>query len=436
MNTSRRQAFEWVEERIILYSAIGLICMFCAARGYSATKTSATAPSTDSPTFTIPGNAPAASDRTSQEDLGPPVRHDEPVSAMPPINADAESSEYPLGRGTPGIAVLGGGAFNFIGHGVAAAPTLALRYYFQKRDSETEGPEALSPWSVEVGGSPASQALSQGFKAVDQVVAGTSYRISIHRLSEAHIAAQYQWAVRWPLRLFPELALGIDMMQIQNGIEISPAQPGVSGQQTQNNTSFGPLLRAGLPLIANDWLAIRIDAGYMHFANNVSAQGNTFNLGLSGFGLYPTVQISLGYLHSEVQKGVYLPPSALPLWAISALQTEKRSPIIAPPEVLLNSHQAATQGGLSGNVLFQYKSRGAQKVELLADFNHWTPEPMYLDSAHVWVTVKDLKAGPYHYVYLVNGKREIRDPWNTSFDPSRRVHGVSSFVVPEVTPTF
>jgi 1,4-alpha-glucan branching enzyme len=86
--------------------------------------------------------------------------------------------------------------------------------------------------------------------------------------------------------------------------------------------------------------------------------------------------------------------------------------------------------------MFQYKSRTADKVELVGDFNHWKPEPMYLDSAHVWVTVKDLKAGPYHYVFLVNGKREVRDPWNTSFDPSQRAHGVSSFVVPEVNPTF
>jgi hypothetical protein len=117
---------------------------------------------------------------------------------------------------------------------------------------------------------------------------------------------------------------------------------------------------------------------------------------------------------------------------LSALQTEKRSPIIAPPEVLLNSNQAQTQGGLSGNVLFQYKSRSARKVEILGDFNNWSPQPMYRDKNHVWVTVKDLPAGSYRYSFLINGKREIRDPWNTSFDPSMRPRGCSTFVVPEV----
>ena len=57
------------------------------------------------------------------------------------------------------------------------------------------------------------------------------------------------------------------------------------------------------------------------------------------------------------------------------------------------------------------------------------------NSVYHKMTVKDLQAGPYHYVYLVNGKREIRDPWNTSFDLSKRAHGVSAFVVPEVMPS-
>ena len=208
---------------------------------------------------------------------------------------------------------------------------------------------------------------------------------------------------------------------------------GTYNYTTSSANSWGPLARIGLPLLSNDWFALRMEVGYVHYSNTVNDFGQSFDVGLSGISFYPSIQISFGYLQPGVEKGVYLPPSALPLWAITALQTDKRSPIIAPPEVALNAHQAA-QGGLSGNVLFQYKNRGAHKVELLADFNQWKPEPMYMDSAHIWVTVKDLKAGPYHYVYLVNGKREVKDPWNTSFDPSRRAHGCSTFVVQEVSP--
>jgi hypothetical protein len=350
----------------------------------------------------------------------------ETAAPAPSLDFDTESEEHPLGRGTPGMALLMGGAFLHTGSGWDAAPALAARYYFPRSFTETEGPESLSPWSVELGGIFPHAVSGDAGGSSTRIVGGLDNTVKIDSFAEEHLALQYRKMFRRPFRVVPEISLGLSIAQFKNNFNNS-------GYNDTYNSSLGPLARIGLPILANDWFAFRMELGYVKYSNKVNVNGQSFDMGLSGLAVFPSIQVSLGYLHPGVEKGVYLPPSALPLWAISVLQTERRSPIIAPPEVALNAHQAG-QGGLSGNVLFQYKNRGAQKVELLADFNHWKPEPMYMDSAHVWVTVKDLKAGPYHYVYLINGKREIKDPWNTSFDPSRRAHGVSTFVVPEVTP--
>jgi hypothetical protein len=382
-----------------------------------------------SSTFVAPADAP------SSQTEAQPERPDDPSSATP-LDFDSNSAEYPLGHGTPGFALSAGGAFQRLTNQWDSAAEVDAQYYFKRREIDTDGPEALSPWSLVFGAVLPHQIFGSGGPIAVQHIGNGIYSSTIKNFSSELLAIQYRWATHWPIRMTPEVSLGVSMAQIKNQTTAFESNVGFINVATTENNSLGPLVRIGLPLLANDWFSLRLDMGYVHYANNVNSSGVSFNTPLSGIGVYPSIQVSLGYLQPGVEKGVYLPPSALPLWVIAALQTGKRSPIIAPPEVLLNSHQAATQGGLSGNVMFQYKSRTADKVELMGDFNHWKPEPMYLDKSHVWVTVKDLKAGPYRYVYLVNGKREVRDPWNTSFDPSRRAHGVSSFVVPEVTPTF
>jgi hypothetical protein len=407
-------------KNVLSLSAVGLMLLTCHP-GHGAEPT----------TFTVPAVPPSQATNNDERALQPPIQQDASTVAQPNLDYDIESEEHPLGRGTPGFALLAGAAIQHTGTGWDSGATAAARYYFPRSFTETEGPESLSPWSVEVGGIVPHEIVGSGGGSIDTTIGGNFYHVQISHFSEIHLAGQYRWAIRWPLRVTPELSLGLSLGHFDNSFYTNFPYFGYNSYGTN---SLGPLARVGLPLLANDWFALRMEVGYVHYSNKVNVNGQTFDLGLSGLGFYPSIQVSLGYLHSGVEKGVYLPPSALPLWAISALQTEKRSPIIAPPEVLLNAHQAQATGGLSGNVLFQYKNRGARKVELLADFNHWKPEPMYMDSAHVWVTVKDLKAGPYHYVYLINGKREARDPWNTSFDASQRAHGVSTFVVPEVSP--
>jgi hypothetical protein len=342
---------------------------------------------------------------------------------------DLEYNEHPLGRGTPGFALLGGGSMTRVAGGWDIAPTLGGRYYFARRDVDTSGPEALSRWSLEIGAVVPHQVQHEFV----EVNGNVRLHGAIHRITSQHLAVQYRWPVRRPVRMVPELSLGVSLTQFRDEFDAHTLNLSALESGTKQGSAIGPLVRAGLSVLANDWFALRMELGYEYFPNKVVALNHTIDLGASGIGLYPSLQVSLGYLHPGVEKGVYLPNSMLPAWTIAALQSEKRSPIIAPPEVLLNPNQAAVQGGLSGNILFQYKNRSARKVEILGDFNQWKPEPMYMDQAHVWITVRDLPAGTYHYAFLINGRREIRDPWNTSFDPSSR-GGVSTFVVPEVMP--
>lgn len=401
-----------------------LCCTGLASLGFGADK-QGTSSQNESPSFVAP--SPLPTENHSDPSLMPPVRHDESPAETQPLNYDSESVEHPLGRGTPGLALLLGASYEQTKVGWDGFATLGARYYFPRENMDTDGPEALSPWSVEAGAvlphkvSGNSQPIFDGFQ----------YDAVIHKYTSEHLAVQYRFPIRFPIRMYPEVSLGVAFAQFADDINTQNA--GLD-YETFYVHSIGPLARIGLPILANDWFAIRMDMGYVHFDNKPEAQGHAIDLSVSGLGFYPSIQIGLGYLHSEVEKGVYIPDTAIPVWAIAALQTEKRSPIIAPPEVALNAHQAA-QGGLSGNVLFQYKNSGAQKVELMGDFNHWQPEAMAMDKSHVWIAVKDLQAGTYHYVFIINGKKEIRDPSNTSFDMSKRAHGVSAFSVQEVAPS-
>jgi len=115
-----------------------------------------------------------------------------------------------------------------------------------------------------------------------------------------------------------------------------------------------------------------MEVGYVHFSNMVDNLGHTNDLGISGLAVYPSIQVSLA-TYILVWKKECTCPLLLFRCGRSPPADGEALPIIAPPEVLLNAHMAAAQGGLSGNVLFQYKNHSATKVELLADFNQWKP---------------------------------------------------------------
>jgi hypothetical protein len=64
-------------------------------------------------------------------------------------------------------------------------------------------------------------------------------------------------------------------------------------------------------------------------------------------------------------------------------------------------------------VHFQIHAPGAQQVELVGDFNNWSPGVIRLhgpDASGHWTANVDLPEGHYEYQFLVNGKTWVTDP--------------------------
>lgn len=71
-------------------------------------------------------------------------------------------------------------------------------------------------------------------------------------------------------------------------------------------------------------------------------------------------------------------------------------------------------------VHFQLHAPGAQRVELVGDFNNWTPGAIRLqgpDASGHWTANVELPEGHYEYQFLVNGKTWVTDPNATSHRP-------------------
>ncbi len=119
----------------------------------------------------------------------------------------------------------------------------------------------------------------------------------------------------------------------------------------------------------------------------------------------------------------------LPPWILRVYTTDPISPWVASPEVAKSPRYNKPGQACIGNVMFQYKNRWVDKVELIGEFNDWTPERMIKDRSGIWVLVKDLPPGRFRYNYLLDGKKEIRDPWNRSIDEDSRSRGSSIVIV-------
>ncbi len=71
-------------------------------------------------------------------------------------------------------------------------------------------------------------------------------------------------------------------------------------------------------------------------------------------------------------------------------------------------------------VHFQIHAPGAQRVELLGDFNNWTPGVIRLhgpDATGHWTANITLPEGHYEYQFLVNGKTWVTDPGAATHRP-------------------
>jgi 1,4-alpha-glucan branching enzyme len=82
-----------------------------------------------------------------------------------------------------------------------------------------------------------------------------------------------------------------------------------------------------------------------------------------------------------------------------------------------------TSGGpepVEGGVLFRYKNSNAKRVNLVGDFNDWSPsaDPMADENGDGEFTLfYPLGVGTYAYKFLVDGKNWVSDPANPSSEP-------------------
>ena len=75
---------------------------------------------------------------------------------------------------------------------------------------------------------------------------------------------------------------------------------------------------------------------------------------------------------------------------------------------------------VEGGVLFRYRNPDAKRVNLVGDFNDWSPtaDPMSDDNADgEWTLFYPLRPGTYAYKFVVDGKTWIADPWNPLSEP-------------------
>jgi 1,4-alpha-glucan branching enzyme len=87
-----------------------------------------------------------------------------------------------------------------------------------------------------------------------------------------------------------------------------------------------------------------------------------------------------------------------------------------PPPPAPNVGPEAVDGG----VIFRYKNPDAKRVNLVGDFNDWSPsaDPMTDENGDGEYTLfYPLGVGTYAYKFLVDGKNWVTDPFNPSSEP-------------------
>ena len=105
-------------------------------------------------------------------------------------------------------------------------------------------------------------------------------------------------------------------------------------------------------------------------------------------------------------------------WAVPALA----GALAAMVAVLGLSHLARPARASGVVVHFQIHAPGAQRVELVGDFNNWTPGAIRLegpDASGHWTASIELPEGRYEYQFLVDGRTWVTDP----SAPTRRPDG-------------
>jgi len=82
--------------------------------------------------------------------------------------------------------------------------------------------------------------------------------------------------------------------------------------------------------------------------------------------------------------------------------------------------QAMGPEAVEGGILFRYRNPEAKRVNLVGDFNDWSPvaDPMTDDNGDGEYTLfYPLGPGTYAYKFLVDGRNWVADPWNPLSEP-------------------
>jgi hypothetical protein len=391
--------------------------------------------------------------------IPPPVQGSDGAAAAPVAKGTFNASAVPWGRYAifqwrETRARVGGGVSTLTsGAKHDATGALSLRYRL------SPAPWPLSerkPWRL--GGFPLhvwleagsllphyGKALGDDEKRIDPftvIAAEARLNWQVHLLLGGEIPLGKQ---RW---IVPEIGAGIAAASLENSVATVFPGPlntlefsgGYFANQTRSRLAVGPYLRLGANFFADRIVSLRILGSYVHYANRHEvplqytrgmtpprgALRETFDLSLAAWQIQPMVEFKWLW---PAAAHVPLVPRALPPWLLPSYTTEEISPWVAPSDVGRDPRYQRPGQPTVGNVMFQYRNRWVERVELIGEFNDWTPERMIRDRSGIWVLVKDLPPGTYRYNYVINGKKEILDPWNKSIDPDSRAHGSSLVTV-------
>lgn len=231
---------------------------------------------------------------------------------------------------------------------------------------------------------------------------------------QMHAALINQFPIGKQRKILPELGLGLTASSLKHAVD-SRMSNGITTFEDHRSRRLGPYFSAGLHLWPDHVASLFLRGSYIALPKveslNMQTTPSPHQTPLTPLPSAWTLQaqLRLKVLWPRA-KSAPLVPQLMPPWLLPAYTTEEISPWIAPAEI---ANRADTKVS-GGNVFFQYKNRWASTVELVGDFNDWTPEKMTRDRSGIWVAVRDLQAGRYRYRYLVDGKKEITDPWNSA----------------------
>ncbi|HVO32832.1 MAG TPA: hypothetical protein VMU17_02885 [Elusimicrobiota bacterium] len=266
---------------------------------------------------------------------------------------------------------------------------------------------------------------------------GSSYTTDLRMLNQFQFALVDELPHGNQSWVIPEIGVGASRTTTRMTYSVYNSQVVFAdyGYGEGDKVSWNPYFQGGLHFFPDHFLSFMLEGSYIAFpyVSGVPLQspgnGNPPDLLNPGFPKYGWL------LQAKLQMKLVWPtlvhtplvPQMMPPWVLPVYTTEEISPWVASRKTADKWNEPGRPP--VGNVMFQYKNRWAQKVEIIGDFNDWKPERMLRDRSGMWLSVKDLPAGKFRYNFVVDGKKEIKDPWNKNVDPDSRARGSSLVAV-------